>query len=74
MWRAPLFLPLLLLLFSPSAAGDEGPVRRVGTMRHGPLDEVSGIVASRTYPGVYWVHRQLAGYEFDPNPAQATVS
>jgi hypothetical protein len=24
--------------------------------------------------GTYWVHRQLSGYDFDPNPAQATVS
>ncbi len=24
--------------------------------------------------GTYWIHRQLSGYEFSPNPKQETVS
>lgn len=28
----------------------------VATVKHPPIGEMSGIVRSRTYPGVYWVH------------------
>ena len=31
-------------------------VEQIGTMRHQPLVEVSGIAKSRTYDDVYWVH------------------
>lgn len=33
-----------------------------------------GQVAFKLDAGAYWCHRQLAGYEFDPNPAQISVS
>ncbi|OQB86503.1 MAG: hypothetical protein BWX88_01111 [Planctomycetes bacterium ADurb.Bin126] len=33
-----------------------------------------GQVAFKLDAGAYWCHRQLAGYEFDPNPAAIAVS
>lgn len=33
-----------------------GPPQRLGRIRHDALVEVSGIAASRTYPGVLWAH------------------
>ncbi len=30
--------------------------RAIGTLAHKPIAEASGIVASRQYPGVFWVH------------------
>lgn len=33
-----------------------------------------GHVGFKLDAGAYWCHRQLAGYEFSPNPAQITVS
>jgi len=34
----------------------------------------SGEVTFKLDAGTYWVHRQLSGYEFSPNPKQETVS
>jgi len=50
---------LLLLLFCSLAAQaqeKQSPIKQVATVTYGPADEISGIVKSRTYPGVYWVH------------------
>ncbi|MFM7320495.1 MAG: hypothetical protein ACKO5K_03090 [Armatimonadota bacterium] len=32
------------------------PLVPVATVAHGPVSEISGIVASRRFPGTYWVH------------------
>ena len=34
----------------------------------------NGQVTFKLDAGTYWIHRQLSGYEFDPNPKQETVS
>lgn len=40
-----------------SKASDKyGPPKVVGTIKNPALDESSGLVASRTVPGVYWTH------------------
>ena len=39
-----------------------GAVEHVGTIYHGPLEEVSGIVKSTRYDDVYWVHND-GGHE-----------
>jgi len=45
-----------------SGAGDQrsrpptGEWRPVGRIEHQPVSECSGIVASRRYPGIFWVH------------------
>src|SRR5687768_6399558 len=36
--------------------GEAVAVERVGTLRHGPLGESSGLAASRRNAGVYWTH------------------
>ncbi|MHC4959936.1 MAG: hypothetical protein ACYTGN_16345 [Planctomycetota bacterium] len=47
----------LLLAFLPVAVGDEkGAFEKVGVVRHAPADEISGLVKSRTYKNVWWVH------------------
>ena len=48
-------LLVLALLALPAAAGPGKGLERVGTMEHPPLAEVSGIDASRAWPGVWWV-------------------
>jgi hypothetical protein len=44
----------LLLISLPMFAQDL--VREIGTVKHGPINEISGIVQSVSYPGRYWVH------------------
>ena len=44
------------------AQDSTGAVEHVGTMDHGPLEEVSGIVKSARYDDVYWVHND-GGHE-----------
>ena len=50
-----LWLLTLICAFA-AAQEDEGPFKRVATVEHGPISEISGIVKSATYPGVWWVH------------------
>jgi hypothetical protein len=47
-----------LWLVSLSCANDStiNAVSRVGTLADDDLDEASGIVASRKYPGIFWTH------------------
>jgi hypothetical protein len=47
-------LVLLALILSPP----DGPIalERIGTLSHEPIREASGLVRSRQFPGVYWVH------------------
>lgn len=39
-----------------AAGPPDGPLEPLGTLRHPSIREASGIVASRRYPGVFWVH------------------
>ena len=44
---------------TPATAAEEEvtpPIERIGVVAHEPITEMSGIVKSRTYDGVYWVH------------------
>jgi hypothetical protein len=50
----PLLLPSLLLGSKPAGAGKEEIPKGIGTITHPRLDEASGIVKSRTHPGVFW--------------------
>jgi hypothetical protein len=47
-----------LWLATLGCANDSGPdpVSRVGTLADDDLDEASGIVASKRYPGIFWTH------------------
>lgn len=48
----------LAACLAPTTAADEDAtplIERLGTVMHKPIDEMSGIVKSRTYPDVYWV-------------------
>lgn len=48
-------VPLLLLSVATAQnAGDK--LVPIGVVKHPPVDEISGIVKSRTYPNVWWVH------------------
>ena len=49
-----LFSILLAVLTAPIFAQDL--VREIAKVEHTPLNEISSIVQSKTYPGVYWVH------------------
>jgi hypothetical protein len=53
MW---LGLLALLLSGSPPPAPREVVLERVGTIGHPPIQEASGLVKSRRYPGVFWTH------------------
>ena len=46
----------LLLMLLASSFPDKKPDFRVGSLAHKPIAEASGIVASRRYPGIFWVH------------------
>jgi hypothetical protein len=47
--------PLLIVLVM--TGGDRPPpLQPLGRLEHPPIREVSGIVASRRHPGVFWVH------------------
>jgi hypothetical protein len=48
-------LALCLIALTAFQQGDAG-VRKVVRIDHGPIKEASGIVASRQYPGIFWVH------------------
>ena len=53
--------PAALLCLLPLLASAPGPVpevrlERVGRLDHPPIREASGLVRSRRFPGVYWVH------------------
>ena len=50
-----LWIVVLACAFS-FAQDDEGPFKRVAEVEHTPIAEISGIVKSETYPGVWWVH------------------
>ena len=41
---------------SPSDTGPYGPPQVIGTIKNLAVSESSGLVASRTSPGVYWTH------------------
>ncbi len=50
-------IPLVLLsLILADPRPPEVPLERLGTLAHSPIHEASGIVRSRQYPGVFWVH------------------
>lgn len=50
--RSAIVRPALMLL---AIAGPE-PLRPTGRMEHPALREVSGLVASRRHPGIFWAH------------------
>jgi hypothetical protein len=44
---------------TPATAAEEAvttPIEQIGVVAHAPIAEMSGMVKSRTYDGVYWVH------------------
>jgi hypothetical protein len=47
---------LLLISLQSFAQGNQARIERIGTVKHTPLGEMSGIVRSERYPGVWWVH------------------
>ncbi len=51
---------VLLMSFCVTAAADQAVngrvVKEIGSVVHGPLQEISGIVKSQSYPDTYWVH------------------
>ncbi len=56
---AVLLCSALAAAVAPATAADEDTtplLERLGTVAYEPIDELSGIVKSRTYPDVYWVH------------------
>jgi hypothetical protein len=54
---------------SPQPNGIYGPPERIGVLENRAIDESSGIVASRTTPGMYWTHNDSGDgpfiYAFD---------
>lgn len=71
--QTPRVLPLLLLLASTISASAQqspyGPPRTIATLKDLSITESSGLVASRTTPGVYWTHNDSGDgpfiYSFD---------
>ncbi len=53
--KAILLVQLLAISLTGFAA-EENPVRMIGKVAHAPINEMSGIVKSRRFDGVYWVH------------------
>jgi hypothetical protein len=49
-------------------------VLRIGTLRNPALDESSGLVASRAFPGVFWTHNDADEYLFAVTKRGATLS
>jgi len=49
-----ILLPLALLLSAPTLAARWGDPEVAGLVTHEAMDEISGMAASRTYPGKYW--------------------
>lgn len=49
-------LGLLLALIALADRPEPVPLQNLGRMEAKPLREVSGIIASRQHPGIYWVH------------------
>lgn len=49
-----ILLPLALLLSAPSLAARWGGAEVVGLVTDKAMDEISGMAASRTHPGMYW--------------------
>jgi hypothetical protein len=50
-------MPALVMLVSALAfLADREPVEQLGRLDHPAIREASGIVQSRRYPGVFWVH------------------
>ncbi|PZO05979.1 MAG: hypothetical protein DCF27_13255 [Lysobacteraceae bacterium] len=49
-----ILLPLALLLSAPTLAARWGSPEVAGLVTHEAMDEISGLAASRTYPGKYW--------------------
>lgn len=46
----------LLLAFLALPAAQVGELRDRGRLKHPPINESSGLVRSRTFPGVWWTH------------------
>jgi hypothetical protein len=53
---ALLLLILALASGDPPQAAERIALQPLGTLKHPPIREASGIVASRRHPGVFWVH------------------
>lgn len=49
-------MPGLALLLLLCAAGPPPEPERIGRLEHPAIREASGIVASRRFPGIFWVH------------------
>lgn len=62
---------LALLLSAAPANVPWGPAERIATVTHPPLDESSGLAASRRYPGLYWTLNDSGNpaslFLFDPH-------
>ena len=53
---AGVLLVVPMVLAADSAPRAPGAPQVVGTIEHKAISECSGIIASRTHPGIYWVH------------------
>ena len=54
--RIPALLCLLALLVNGPEPAPEVRLERLGRLDHPPIREASGLVRSRRFPGVFWVH------------------
>ena len=54
LWLASVCFFALAGLSAYSAPDRPGELRQIGRIDHRPMRETSGLVQSRTYPGVYW--------------------
>jgi hypothetical protein len=52
----PKFLLLLALFAADASTPRWSPAEYAGMFTHPDLDEVSGLAASRSHPGLYWAH------------------
>ena len=70
-------LPLLLifgtLCTSPAATNVAPDVLRTGTIQSSGIDESSGLVASRRYPGAFWTHNDSDEYIYAITKRGATI-
>jgi hypothetical protein len=51
-----MWIVLVSLVIQEAAAVSEPPLERLGTLDRQRIPEASGIVKSRRYPGIFWVH------------------
>ncbi len=58
LWMMGLFAGAVVLAFwvPPSVRSNEIELKPSAIVSHPPIDEMSGIARSRTYPDTYWVH------------------